>query len=72
MPEMTKADFGQRIPKNYAAIMQYINNEILYQEESVFWDANPDDTDQWERDLIRRYLDGDRSGPLSGAPDPIY
>jgi len=72
MPEMTRADFGKKVPKNYAAILQYINNKILYHEESVFWNNDPDGTDQWESDLIARYLAGDRTGELINAPDPIY
>lgn len=72
MPEMTRSDFGSRVPVNNAEIMQYINNIILYHEETVFWDAEPANTDQWEKDLITRYLSGDRSGNLSGAPDPVY
>lgn len=72
MPQMTYDDFGRSVPKNAGEIMQFINNLILYQEESVFWNADPLDTDAWEQDLIARYLTGDRSGNLKGAPDPIY
>lgn len=72
MPEMTRSDFGKREPKNAAEILQFINNLILYHEECEFWTADPDDTDSWEQDLIARYLSGDRSGNLTGAPDPIY
>ena len=72
MPSMNRADFGSTIPKNADEILQFINNLILYQEESVFWNADPGDTDSWEQDLITRYLSGDRSGNLTGAPDPIY
>ena len=72
MPEMTRSDFGKKVPVNASEIMQFINNAILYQEESVFWSADPADTDRWESDLIRNYLAGDRSGPLQGAPEPIY
>ena len=72
MPSMTRSDFGDRVPKNAEEIMQFLNNLILYYEESVFWTADPGDTDTWESDLISRYLSGDRSGNLRGAPDPIY
>lgn len=72
MPIMNQSDFGKNIPKNADDILQFINNLILYQEECEFWNANPDDTDRWEQDLIIRYLSGDRSGNLHGAPDPIY
>lgn len=72
MPEMTRSDFGKRVPKNADEILQFINNAILYHEESEFWDANPADTDQWETDLIQRYLSGDRSGNLASAPEPRY
>lgn len=69
---MTRSDFGPNEPKNYTEILQFINNLILYHEECEFWVADPDDTEAWESDLISRYLSGDRSGNLSGAPDPIY
>lgn len=72
MPSMEPSDFGQTIPKNADEILQFINDLILYQEECVFWSADPADTDRWEQDLIRRYLSGDRSGNLHGAPDPVY
>ena len=72
MPSMLRSDFGQSVPKNADEIMQFINNLILYHEECEFWTADPNDTDHWEQDLISRYLSGDRSGPLHGAPDPIY
>lgn len=72
MPSMNTSDFGQTVPKNADDIMQFVNNLILYHEECEFWTANPEDTDSWEQDLIARYLSGDRSGNLSGAPDPIY
>lgn len=72
MPEMKKADFGKKVPANYSEIMQFINSIILCQEETDFWDNKPDDLDQWEKDLIARYLSGDRSGNLQGAPEPIY
>ena len=72
MPSMTRSDFGHSVPKNADEIMQFVNNLIVYQEECVFWNASPDDTDRWEQDLISRYLAGDRSGNLAGAPDPIY
>lgn len=72
MPSMNTADFGQTVPKNADKILQFINDLILYHEESEFWNADPSDTDAWEQDLIRRYLSGDRSGNLTGAPDPIY
>ena len=72
MPTMNREDFGQSVPKNADEILQFVNNLILYQEESVFWTAAPNSTDTWEQDLIARYLSGDRSGNLTGAPDPIY
>jgi hypothetical protein len=72
MPEMTRSDFGPNVPKNAAEILQFINNIILHHEESVFWNDDPIMTDQWESDLITRYLSGDRSDNLTGAPDPIY
>ena len=72
MPSMNREDFGQIVPKNADEILQFINDLILYQEESVFWNADHSDTDTWELDLIQRYLSGDRSGNLTGAPDPIY
>ena len=72
MPSMDRSDFGQSVPINADEILQFINNLILYHEECEFWTATPDDTDTWEQDLISRYLSGDRSGSLSGAPDPIY
>lgn len=72
MPEMTRSDFGKHVPKNADEILQFVNNLILYHEESVFWDADPADTDKWEENLIKRYLSGDRSGPLESAPDPKY
>ena len=72
MPEMTRSDFGKRVPKNADEIIQYINNAILYYEETQFWDNNPSETDQWETDLIQRYLSGDRSGNLASAPEPRY
>lgn len=72
MPSMTRYDFGRSVPKNADEIMQFINNLILYHEECEFWNADPDATDAWERNLITRYLSGDRSGNLTGAPDPVY
>ena len=72
MPSMKATDFGPSVPKNADEILQFINNLILYHEECDFWIADQDDTDKWEQDLITRYLSGDRSGNLSGAPDPIY
>lgn len=72
MPEMTRSDFGNHVPKNADEILQFVNNAILYQEESVFWNADPAATDQWERDLINRYISGDRSDILAGVPDPVY
>lgn len=72
MPEMTRSDFGKRVPKNADEIIQYINNAILYYEETKFWDKNPSETDRWETDLIRHYLSGDRSGNLASAPEPRY
>lgn len=72
MPSMNTEDFGQSVPKNAGEILHFINNLILYHEECEFWTADPNDTDSWERDLITRYLAGDRSGNLHGAPDPIY
>ena len=72
MPQMTRSDFGNKQPINHQEILQFINNLILYHEECEFWIADPNDTDTWEQDLITRYLSGDRSGNLAGAPDPIY
>lgn len=72
MPSMNASDFGTSVPKNADEIFQFINNLILYHEECEFWTADPNDTDNWEQDLITRYLAGDRSGNLTGAPDPIY
>lgn len=72
MPSMNTSDFGTPVPKNADEILQFINNLIVYHEECVFWNADPNDTDAWEQDLINRYLSGDRSGNLHGAPDPIY
>lgn len=72
MPEMTRSDFGHKVPKNAPEILQFINDIILHHEESVFWDEDPAGAEQWESDLIARYLSGDRSGNLKGAPDPIY
>ena len=72
MPSMETSDFGPAVPKNAAEILQFINNLILYHEECVFWTDNPNDTESWEQALIARYLSGDRSGNLAGAPDPIY
>lgn len=72
MPSMSTHEFGQTVPKNADEILQFINNLILYHEECEFWIADPNDTDTWEQDLITRYLSGDRSGNLAGAPDPIY
>jgi hypothetical protein len=69
---MTRSDFGDKCPTNHQEILQFVNNLILYQEECVFWTADPDSTDSWELDLIARYLSGDRTGNLRGAPDPIY
>lgn len=72
MPSMNREDFGPSVPKNADEILQFINNLIVYHEECEFWIADPTDTDAWEQDLITRYLSGDRSGNLTGAPDPIY
>lgn len=72
MPQMTRSDFGDRCPVNCNEILQFINNLVLYHEECVFWTDDPDATEKWEQDLIDRYLSGDRSGCLHGAPDPIY
>ena len=72
MPDMKISDLGDPVPKNAGKIVQYINNAILYHEESVFWDDNPEATERWEREIIERYLSGDRSGDLADAPDPIY
>lgn len=72
MPSMNREDFGPSVPKNVDEILQFINNLIVYHEECEFWIADPNDTDTWEQDLITRYLSGDRSGNLAGAPDPIY
>ena len=72
MPSMNTADFGTSVPKNADEILQFVNNLILYHEECEFWTADPADTDNWEQDLITRYLSGDRSGNLTGAPEPIY
>ena len=69
---MNREDFGPSVPKNADEILQFINDLILYHEECEFWIADPNDTDTWEQDLITRYLSGDRSGNLTGAPDPIY
>lgn len=72
MPSMSISDFGPSVPKNADEILQFVNNLILYHEECEFWTASPDDTDSWEHGLISRYLSGDRSGNLNGAPDPVY
>lgn len=72
MPEMTRSDFGGKIPKNADEILQFINNAILHHEESVFWNNDPNGTDRWESELIARYLSGDRSDDLAGAPEPKY
>ena len=72
MPSMNTSDFGTSVPKNADEILQFINNLIVYHEECEFWIADPADTDAWEQNLITRYLSGDRSGNLAGAPDPIY
>lgn len=72
MPHMTASDFGDNAPANADDIVQHVNNLILYREECVFWNANGSDTDSWESDLIKRCLSGDRTGDLSGVPDPIY
>lgn len=72
MPNMTREDFGSNVPTNADDIIQAVNNLILYHEESVFWSASDAETDEWERNLINRYLSGDRTGELQGAPDPIY
>lgn len=72
MPSMIPSDFGPSVPKNADEIMQFINDLILYHEESEFWNADPNDTDTWEHNLISRYLAGDRTGNLQGAPEPIY
>ena len=72
MPNMTREDFGSNVPTNADDIIQHVNNLILYHEESVFWSASDAETDEWERNLINRYLSGDRTGELQGAPDPIY
>lgn len=72
MPNMTAADFGDRIPSNADEILQRINNQILFHAESTFWKSSPAKQTAYETDLIRRYLSGDRTGDLSNAPDPIY
>ena len=72
MPNMTATDFGDRIPSNADEILSRINNQILFHAESTFWSSSPEDQTEYESDLIRRYLAGDRSGDLSGMPDPIY
>lgn len=72
MPEMTRSDFGHHVPKNANVILQFINNLILCHEETVFWENDPDAAEQWESNLIARYLSGDRSGNLEGAPDPVF
>lgn len=72
MPSMKHDDFGSTVPKNADEILQFINNLILYHEECDFWNADPAATESWESALISRYLSGDRSGNLTGAPDPIY
>jgi len=72
MPAMTRSDFPRPVPANADAILQFINDLILCHEESFFWDDDPAAAERWESDLIARYLSGDRSGNLSGAPDPLY
>lgn len=72
MPSMKTNDFGPDVPKNADEILQFVNNLILYHEECEFWISDPNNTDSWEKDLIARYLSGDRTGNLNGAPDPIY
>ena len=72
MPNMTREDFGSNVPTNAADIVQAVNNLILYHEECVFWDDNHAGTDQWESDLIRRCVNGDRTGDLSCIPSPTY
>ena len=72
MPSMTREDFGNNVPTNADAIIQAVNNLILYHEECVFWDADPSETDQWESNLIRRCTFGDRSGDLASVPAPTY
>ena len=72
MPNMTREDFGGRVPANADNIIQHVNNLILYHEECVFWDGNHADTDQWESDLIQRCVSGDRSDPLQHVPSPTY
>ena len=72
MPNMTAADFGDRIPSNADEILSRINNQILFHAESTFWSSSHEQQEQYESDLIRRYLAGDRSGDLAGMPDPIY
>ena len=72
MPSMTLKDFGNNPPKNAANIVQAVNNLILYHEECVFWSDDHAGTDQWESDLIRRCVSGDRSGDLSAVPSPTY
>ena len=72
MPRMEQSDFKGTLPSNYLDLLNFINNLILYHEESVFWSASDAETDEWERNLINRYLSGDRTGELQGAPDPIY
>ena len=72
MPNMTREDFGDHVPTNADDIIQHVNNLILYHEESVFWNADPSETDAWATDLIRRCVTVDRSGELSGVPYPTY
>ena len=72
MPSMYLSDFGKSIPKNADEILQAVNNLILYHEECVFWEARPEDTDAWARDIIRRCAADDRSGELSSVPHPIF
>ena len=69
---MTLSDFGDQVPANAADILQRMNNQILYHTESCFWTSTPAQLSEYESDLIRRYLAGDRSGDLKGMPDPIY
>lgn len=72
MPTMTAADFGDRIPSNADEIISKVNNYILFHAESTFWSSSVEKQTQYETDLIRRCVAGDRTGNLSGVPDPIY
>ena len=59
MPEMTRSDFGKRVPKNADEIIQYINNAILYYEETQFWDNNPSETPVTWLPLLNRDIESE-------------